>query len=335
MKTKLRHPLLVAALIFVCACQASRTPVVERAEPVTSLYVSPRVVVSVLAEAGAEPFDLSGLAGTAALTLALTADAAPDAATAAVQDALPIPPDQQVMVTDAGVVKAPRAHLLAALEANLAVAFAGRLPLREIVVEDVVGLEAQAQAIWSDEALENLAAENVPPSDNLTSRIVLVFVRGAAEAAGLTTSQTTSDGTVIIGVMKDALSALATRQQGGLWVESLAVSHALGHALGLVNHGVPMRLPHEDPGSVGHCENPNCVMSAAIESGAGLLLMAKARLQVPTPVVFGRECLDDTQTFAPFPPPAREVPLPGPQVKPDVDASTVPDARMLSGDAGL
>ncbi len=334
MKTKLRHPLLVAALIFACACQASRTPVVERAEPVASLYVSPRVVVSVLAEAGAEPFDLSGLGATAALTQALTADAATDAATAAVQDALPIPQDQQVMVTDAGVVKAPRAHLLAVLEANLAVAFAGRLPLREIVVEDVVGLEAQAQAIWSDEALENLAAENVPPSDNLTSRIVLVFVRGAAEAAGLTTSQTTSDGTVIIGVMKDGLSALATRQQGGLWVESLAVSHALGHALGLVNRGVPMRLPHEDPASVGHCENPNCVMSAAVESGAGLLLMAKARLQVPTPVVFGRECLDDTQTFAPFAPPAPEAPLPGPRVKPDMDARTV-DAQTVSGDAGL
>jgi hypothetical protein len=39
--------------------------------------------------------------------------------------------------------------------------------------------------------------------------------------------------------------------------------HESCHILGLVNHGIPMVTPHEDPDHAHHCDSPNCLLSAA------------------------------------------------------------------------
>jgi hypothetical protein len=46
--------------------------------------------------------------------------------------------------------------------------------------------------------------------------------------------------------------------------------HEFGHAMGLVNRGIPMVHDHEDPQSHGHSSNPNSVMTAELDSAASL-----------------------------------------------------------------
>lgn len=53
-------------------------------------------------------------------------------------------------------------------------------------------------------------------------------------------------------------------------VEKVTLLHEVGHALGLVNNGLPMARDHEDRASPGHSRNPRSVMTAAVEQMSGL-----------------------------------------------------------------
>lgn len=46
--------------------------------------------------------------------------------------------------------------------------------------------------------------------------------------------------------------------------------HEFGHAIGLVNRGIPMVQDHEDSASPGHSDNPGSVMTAELDSAASL-----------------------------------------------------------------
>lgn len=49
-------------------------------------------------------------------------------------------------------------------------------------------------------------------------------------------------------------------------VERAVVVHEMGHLLGLVNHGIPMCTPHEDPDHRFHSNNDDSVMFWAVET---------------------------------------------------------------------
>lgn len=53
-------------------------------------------------------------------------------------------------------------------------------------------------------------------------------------------------------------------------LERSTLLHEVGHAIGLVNNGMPMTRPHEDAEHERHSNNQNSVMYWAIESSAGL-----------------------------------------------------------------
>ncbi len=60
-------------------------------------------------------------------------------------------------------------------------------------------------------------------------------------------------------------------------VEEAALSHELGHLIGLVNLGSPAVNSHEDPQSNNHCDVDNCLMQAEIEFGSGLMGILESR----------------------------------------------------------
>ncbi|MBT8273145.1 MAG: membrane metalloprotease [Bacteroidia bacterium] len=53
-------------------------------------------------------------------------------------------------------------------------------------------------------------------------------------------------------------------------LESTVIMHEFGHILGLTNLGSPLQSPHEDPTHPKHCDEENCLMYWAIESGSGI-----------------------------------------------------------------
>lgn len=56
-------------------------------------------------------------------------------------------------------------------------------------------------------------------------------------------------------------------------MERAVLLHEVGHAIGLVNLGLPMARPHEASDAPGHSANPRSVMTASIESLSGLRQM--------------------------------------------------------------
>jgi hypothetical protein len=46
------------------------------------------------------------------------------------------------------------------------------------------------------------------------------------------------------------------------------LEHEFGHLFGLVAQGTPMVTPHNDAANGAHCNNNNCLMYYAIETGA-------------------------------------------------------------------
>ena len=81
----------------------------------------------------------------------------------------------------------------------------------------------------------------------------------------------------------------------------------MGHAIGLVDNGLPLTSDHYDEeadaaGSPAHCSNPNCVMYWANTTSTTELVNYISNLlgQEDTTdlLLFGDECLDDVRAAA-------------------------------------
>ncbi len=93
------------------------------------------------------------------------------------------------------------------------------------------------------------------------------------------------------------------------FAEQTTVIHEFGHAIGLVNNGLPLTSEHHDTDHGRHCTNKKCVMYYMNEGARDLVQFAKdldaclARAQTPEQatdcrVVYGQECLDDAYQAA-------------------------------------
>lgn len=77
--------------------------------------------------------------------------------------------------------------------------------------------------------------------------------------------------------------------------ERSVLIHEVGHALGLVNNGVPMVKPHEHPEDDGHSNNRDSVMWPTADTYAGMLAMIGA--DEPLPYAFDADDLADLAAF--------------------------------------
>lgn len=100
----------------------------------------------------------------------------------------------------------------------------------------------------------------------------------------------TNNDQVILGVHYDHASVAifkAGTQSGGLLglgfsassIERAALVHEFGHAIGLVDNGIPMQSDHEDSGHRGHSSNQESVMYWAVEDATALDLFGSS---IPT-----------------------------------------------------
>lgn len=64
-------------------------------------------------------------------------------------------------------------------------------------------------------------------------------------------------------------------------MERVTLLHEAGHAMGLVDNGLPMVRPHEDAQSEGHSDNPRSVMTAAVDQLSALQDAFLQRRELP------------------------------------------------------
>lgn len=142
------------------------------------------------------------------------------------------------------------------------------------------------------------------PNNDIQRVIYIVFLDGYSEdeqgnqeeVLGLSINNTN-----IIAVFKPIIETRSDLYPE--LAEQINVIHEVGHAVGLVNSGVSMASNHLDTQSFAgnsHCDNRDCVMYFEFELTEDVDDRLGEILQRDSQILFGEECLIDTEEAAGF-----------------------------------
>lgn len=196
------------------------------------------------------------------------------------------------------------------LEDNLEALFLNREKAVTVTVPkaltDMQAIPAQGKTTWTLADAEALANRYKTQTATATKgAFIVVFVSGYMDD-GNGGSDTSVIGlnitsSPIIVLFKDVISSSGINPSGLVpkFVEQSTLVHEMGHALGLVNNGVPMKTAHQDTSHDAHCNNQDCVMYYLNEGVADLAAFATQLNTTSNLVLFKSECLADTQGYKP------------------------------------
>jgi hypothetical protein len=103
--------------------------------------------------------------------------------------------------------------------------------------------------------------------------------------------------TGLIAMFKPVIESVADMIEG--FVEQTTFAHEFGHGAGLVDRGVPLTSNHRDDSiNPHHCSNQDCVLYAQNEGAADIVPFVQKVVATGQKVVFGSECLADTDAYA-------------------------------------
>ena len=188
------------------------------------------------------------------------------------------------------------------LEDNLKALFTGRKVEPVLSVPKTIGemtaLPVSGDTSWTIDDVQKLASKHSSGADSTTFEIY--FVNGyASENANIIGFHI--NGTKTIVVFKDVIRNTGSGESLEAvpkYVEQATIIHEMGHALGLVNNGVPMKEAHHDSAHGAHCSNENCVMYYTNEgSPAALAKYIKNVILNRDTIMFDDKCLKDTRSF--------------------------------------
>lgn len=102
-------------------------------------------------------------------------------------------------------------------------------------------------------------------------------------------------GNGIIAMFKPVIakSALPLLPNVSRVVEQVVLVHEVGHAIGLVNNGIPLASPHQDGPNGAHCTNDRCVMYFSVEGVEAAREFAQRRVTSSNLIIFDDACLAD------------------------------------------
>ncbi|MGB1247266.1 MAG: hypothetical protein ACPG4Z_00165 [Chitinophagales bacterium] len=169
-------------------------------------------------------------------------------------------------------------------------------------IAEMTNIPAQNKTSYTQEDLQNLADQyQIGANNDTEATVFLVFVDGyyndgtqdRQNVLGVNVS-----GTFVTAIFKQVVTDVASDESTQGDIEQATVVHEVGHALGLVNNGVPMVVSHQDADHGKHCTNQNCLMFWEV-SGGQISSFVGGPLFDNNQVLFGQECLDDTRTYVP------------------------------------
>lgn len=106
-------------------------------------------------------------------------------------------------------------------------------------------------------------------------------------------------GTTVTAIFKPVVVGAAFFDTQRKFIEQTVIVHELGHALGLVNNGVPLTSEHHDEPNGAHCTNTDCVMYYQNEGQGSVASFIQQFTGSGNRVVFGPECIADCEAFMP------------------------------------
>lgn len=99
--------------------------------------------------------------------------------------------------------------------------------------------------------------------------------------------------TGVIAMFKPVIAGASVLPGIDRFVEQSTLVHELGHALGLVNNGIPLTSAHHDAEHGAHCSNEDCVMYWQNEGAAGVVPFVQRYLANDSLILFADDCLND------------------------------------------
>ena len=187
------------------------------------------------------------------------------------------------------------------LEDNLTAIFQYRTSRPVIVVpKDLASMTlipSQNKTKWTPDDLVNLNQVYKQANPTATeARFYVYFLKGNSTTSNNVIAESVN-GTPVIGVYKNVITA-----SGGpvvqKYVEQSTIVHEMGHALGFVNNGVPMKVPHQDVTHGAHSTNSNCVMYYLNEGPSDMIAFVSKLITNGNTVMWGPEVLSDAQAFS-------------------------------------
>jgi hypothetical protein len=160
-------------------------------------------------------------------------------------------------------------------------------------------IDSQTKQIWYPTdliALGNKHAKQFVSGDQI--HLSVFFLKGTFEGnAAILGKQLT--GYPYAFVFKDVVVATGGDATTQKYVEQATTVHQLGHAIGLVNHGIPMAANHEDSFHQLHHTGGNCVMAFDVENKNTVVTSIAAMITGNQLGIFGGSSLADGQAFHP------------------------------------
>ncbi len=192
------------------------------------------------------------------------------------------------------------------LENNLSVLFVERTIAPDVVVpKDLANMEqipGQGRVLWTPQQIIALASYIWDtPQTETSAEFYVLFVNGYYNdetGANRYIIGISVGGTPVIAVFKDVIADSGFTHATNCFMEQAVLVHEFGHAVGLVNNGVPMASRHEDLLHPRHCINENCVMYWENDRD-NLVFFIHRIISTDSQILFDSQCLRDASSFMP------------------------------------
>ena len=160
-------------------------------------------------------------------------------------------------------------------------------------IEEMTNLGALEQNNYTRENLESFA-QRIQKFNNSTANkgIVILFLDGYYITDGTPDQSLLGinlNGTEVIAVFKPVVMSASKSNSEQALIEQSTIVHEIGHALGLVNNGVPVTSAHHDSDHGAHCTNTDCVMYWQ-NRGAKIQQFIQPFLLTGKVQLFGNQC---------------------------------------------
>ncbi|WII72152.1 hypothetical protein QJS83_16945 [Bdellovibrio sp. 22V] len=174
----------------------------------------------------------------------------------------------------------------------------GRTITVPTTLAQMTSIGTQNQSSWSSSQLISLGSTYAPSSSATQSKVAVIFVKGLYDGnANILGVHFT--GYPFVFVFKDVVTSVGGDPVSQRYVEQGTVVHEVGHAIGLVNLGLPMATDHEDQSHVHHTTDSDCVMYWAVASKSNVLTSIADFITGNQLNLFGSKALSDGRGYHP------------------------------------
>lgn len=175
----------------------------------------------------------------------------------------------------------------------------GRAIVTPTSTGDMTSIPTQNVSSWTSTQLISLGSSVAADLQSGTQiNISVIFVKGIYNSNSSVLGVHFS-GYPFVFVFKDVIASAGGTSNDQKYVEQAVVVHEIGHAVGLVNNGLPMATVHEDAVHQKHSSNVQCVMYWQVESASTILNSLTSLILAGSLNLFSADSLNDGRAYHP------------------------------------